>query len=291
MKKCSWCGSDYPDMVVKCPIDAQPLTGEGPPLIIADPTPTQLTMSPVTSVEEAHTVSRFPALRLSDRQLRIFELVLLCVIALAGPIYYSVSFFVGGRSLSHVQGRRDWAYAGVQELAALGLLWYILLRRSRSIWDLGVTWTKKDLAHSALVWLLGVVAFSIVFGALYLSGLTTTSYSTAGARVGRALFAGGVPLMAVVFQFINPFFEELIVRAYVMTEIRQLTNSVSKAVITSTLLQMAYHFYQGAPLAFSEGAGFLVFSVYYAKTNRITPIILAHLYMDLWGTLVFMLHH
>ena len=105
------------------------------------------------------------------------------------------------------------------------------------------------------------------------------------------LFGAGVPLAAIVFQLINPFFEELIARAYVMTKVRLLTNSVSKAVIASTLLQMSYHFYQGAPMAFSEGAGFLVFSIYYAKTNRITPIILAHLYEDLWGTLAFMLHH
>lgn len=96
--------------------------------------------------------------------------------------------------------------------------------------------------------------------------------------------------MAIAFQFINPRYEELIVRAYPMTEIRQLTNSVSKAVILSALLQMSCHFYQSAPMAFGKGASFLVFSIYYAKTNRITPIILAHLYMDVWGTLAFMLH-
>ena len=44
-------------------------------------------------------------------------------------------------------------------------------------------------------------------------------------------------------------------------------------------------------MAFSEGAIFLVFSIYYARTNRITPVILAHLYMDVWGTIAFMLAH
>ena len=45
----------------------------------------------------------------------------------------------------------------------------------------------------------------------------------------------------------------------------------------STLLQTSYHFYQGV---------FLVFSIYYARTNRITTIILAHLYMDVRGHLI-----
>jgi len=165
-----------------------------------------------------------------------------------------------------------------------------LVRRTRSLSGLGMSWTKKDFAHSVLIWLLGFGAYCVVYWGIYLAGLTVFSYSAGGARVGQVLFGGGITFMTFIFQFINPFYEELIVRAYLMTEIRQLTNSLSKAVIASTLLQMSYHLYQGAPMAFSSGASSLVFSIYYAKTNRITPIILAHLYMDLWGTLAFMLH-
>jgi len=50
-----------------------------------------------------------------------------------------------------------------------------------------------------------------------------------------------------------------------MTEVKALTNSVTKAVMISTALQMSYHFYQGAPAAFSHGATFLIFSIFYAK--------------------------
>jgi membrane protease YdiL (CAAX protease family) len=96
----------------------------------------------------------------------------------------------------------------------------------------------------------------------------------------------------ILFQFLNPFYEELIVRAYVITELKQLTNSVWKPIILSTLLQTSYHFYQGIPMALGEGAGFLVFSIYYSKTNRIAPIILAHLYIDVGATLYyFLIHH
>ena len=71
----------------------------------------------------------------------------------------------------------------------------------------------------------------------------------------------------------------------------KLTNSALLAVTASNVLQTAYHLYQGLQLALCEGALFLFFSIYYAKTNRIMPVILAHLYIDLSGTLIFYLRH
>jgi membrane protease YdiL (CAAX protease family) len=289
MKTCSWCGSEYADTVETCPIDAQPLSGLASQLAIPDPAPVALAVPPVIPIDAAAAISPIPTWRPSERQLRIFEVVLLCVIAFGGSILYSTYYYLGLTSAAGMRASWNWTYAGVHELAALGLLCYILFRRSRSLSDLGMSWTRKDFGHSFLVLLLALAASSVVFSCLYFSGLTAISYGAAGNRVGRVLFGGGVSLATIAFQFINPFYEELIVRAYLMTEIRQLTNSMSRAVIISTLLQMSYHFYQGAPLAFSEGACFLVLSIYYARTNRITPVILAHLYMDVWGTLAFML--
>ena len=110
-------------------------------------------------------------------------------------------------------------------------------------------------------------------------------------NVGQYLFGSGIFFTTILFQFINPFFEELIVRAYLMTEVRRLTNSVTKAVLISTVLQASYHFYQGGPAAIAHGAEFLILAIYYAKTNRITPIILAHLYADVGGTLEYWLRY
>jgi membrane protease YdiL (CAAX protease family) len=87
---------------------------------------------------------------------------------------------------------------------------------------------------------------------------------------------------------VNPFFEELIARAFVMTELKALTRNTAIAIAGSVLLQTSYHFYQGAPAAISHGATFLVFSLYYAKTNRIGAPILAHLLLDLLATVNYM---
>ncbi len=65
-----------------------------------------------------------------------------------------------------------------------------------------------------------------------------------------------------------------------MTEVKWLTNSTELAIIVSTVLQTSYHFYQGVPAALSYVATFLIFSIFYAKTNRILPTIIAHLFSD-----------
>jgi len=219
--------------------------------------------------------------------MQIIELVLVCTIAFGGAIltstysYFNIGYGSSGKSAF------SWALQGFREASALGLLWYVLARRKKSFSNLGLAsvWTRNDLGWSVLLRMAGSFAFKFVYGAIYFFHFTATSREMAGAQVNNMLFGGGVPLAALLFQFINPFCEELIARAYVMTEIKQLTNSVTKAILVSTVLQTSYHFYQGAPAAFAHGATFLIFSIYYAKTNRIAPVILAHLYSDVGETL------
>ena len=121
--------------------------------------------------------------------------------------------------------------------------------------------------------------------------LTAVDRGAAVDKVGNMLFADGISIATILFQVLNPFFEELIVRAYVITEIRWLTKSAVSAVIVSSLLQTSYHFYQGVPAALADGATFLVFSIYYARSGRIAPVILAHFYLDMGGTLFYQLRH
>ncbi len=74
----------------------------------------------------------------------------------------------------------------------------------------------------------------------------------------------------------NPFFEELIVRAYLMTEVRTLTGSWILSAALSVVVQSSYHLYYGWGGAIALSFLFLAFSIYYARTQRATPIIIAH---------------
>jgi len=310
MKQCSYCGKDYPDDVERCLIDGELLAG-APQL----PTAGIGAVTPEAAAEESKKNASSPQTsppkeergslgggvdRVSrhesedetkeNSRLRIIEVLLVCVIAFGGSILASTFLFFGYRYGSDA-GLLRWSNSFLHEAASLGLVWYVLRRQSKSFSDLGFSWVRKDVGWSILLWMGGGLSFSAVYAVIKSLGLTSTDQSLATGQVGVRLFAGGISFVTILFQFLNPFFEELIVRAYVMTELRQLTSSAAKAVLFSTVLQMSYHFYQGAPLAFAEGAMFLIFSFSYAKSNRITPIILAHLYFDLIGTLSYYFRH
>jgi len=96
--------------------------------------------------------------------------------------------------------------------------------------------------------------------------------------------------VSLLFTAINPVFEELIVRAFLISEATLLTGSAGLAVILSVLLQTSYHLYQGIPNAIGDGLIFLVFSLYYVKTRRLWPVILAHLWLDLYAVIFYHLH-
>lgn len=274
MKKCSYCGKEYPDDALHCVIDGEPLpNGEAASSTTPPPIP------------EWARATAAPAGILSEPHMRIAEVALVCLIAFGGSILLSTYYLTYGPPSGTDRGAFAWLVQGLREVSALGLLWYVLTRRKKTLSDLGLKWKWSDAGWAVLLVIAGTTAFYAVYDAIYFSGLTQTSQSDAGAHVGNLLFGGAASVAMILFQFLNPFFEELIVRAYLMTEIKQLTNSMAKAIIASTLIQTSYHFYQGAPSAFADGAMFLVFSIYYAKTSRITPVILAHLCFDVGGLL------
>ncbi len=94
-------------------------------------------------------------------------------------------------------------------------------------------------------------------------------------------FGFGISALSVTFILLNPFFEELIVRAYTMSEMIRLGGSGWLAVLISVAVQMSYHLYQGAAGAITITIIFTVFSIYYVRTRRVVPLILAHLGYDL----------
>jgi membrane protease YdiL (CAAX protease family) len=291
MKKCPYCGKEYPDDVARCLIDDELLLGgESQPSHDVGEIAASASPPPLPASESAASPKTAPW---SDQQLLIMEIVLVCMIAFGGLILSSGhSLFVGSSGSSSLgsssSGIYRWVYNSLREASALGLLWYVLLRRGKSFSNLGLVWARKDIGWSIVLWFGGSMAFYVVYDAFYFTGLTAASLETSSAHVGHILFGGGIFFVTILFQFLNPFFEELIVRAYVMTEVKHLTDSVTKAIIISTVLQTSYHFYQGAPVAFADGATFLIWSIFYAKTNRIAPVILAHLYADVSGTLGYL---
>lgn len=279
MKKCTYCGKEYPDDAVICAIDDNPLSGgEG---MASTAAADAATMSVAPSSPGPIQVSQPAVVPWTERQIRVFEIVLVCVVAFGGSVLDSIYLF-----FMHLRGHPaslgstlSLLITCLRQLSSLALLGYVLARRSRTISDLGFALNRKGFGWSLLLFFGGAFVRHAAFRAFNYasSGLPTTS-------TALSAYPTSIWILPIIFHFINPFFEELIVRAYLMTEVRQLTGSVSKAIIISTVVQTSYHLYQGGPSALSNGVVFLIFSIYYARTGRIAPIILAHLYLDLVGT-------
>lgn len=89
--------------------------------------------------------------------------------------------------------------------------------------------------------------------------------------------------MALPFWLLNPFYEEMVVRSYLMTEIRELTGSVILSAVASVVLQTSYHLYYGWATALALGIQFVVFACYFAIWRRALPLAVAHGLFDLVG--------
>jgi membrane protease YdiL (CAAX protease family) len=212
---------------------------------------------------------------------RWFELCLVLLIAFTGPIFSSLNVLLFGLSAVPQVSNLRWVGQCVQEAAILILLAYVLSRRAHKFADLGLRWSIRDVGVGVLVVLLGYSAYFL--GGTLLQTIHYIIYSAYARPINPRTFYPHVSLMMVLFSFLNPFFEELIVRAYLMTEIMELTGSSALAVILSVGLQFVYHLYYGWFGAVALSCQFLVFSLYYARWRRALPIVVAHGIVDLYA--------
>ena len=95
-----------------------------------------------------------------------------------------------------------------------------------------------------------------------------------------AFIGAGISVLTVLFVVVNPFFEELIVRGYTISEITPLGGSPNLAIFVSVLIQMSYQVYRGLLRCIALTAVFLVFSIYFSRTRKIAPVIVAHFWSD-----------
>lgn len=180
----------------------------------------------------------------------------------------------------------------IYQAAGLLSLYFALGYQGRKLKDIGfiIGTSLREVGH----------AFGLFFGVLFLSvalylglspfipwlrGILHPTYDQA------ALFGIRIGLLSVLWVVLNPFHEELLVRAFLITEMEGLYHSTLLAVLVSVSLQTSYHLYQGPQAALSHVPTFLVFSWYYVRTRRILPVILAHLLLDASALAVYATHH
>jgi membrane protease YdiL (CAAX protease family) len=70
-----------------------------------------------------------------------------------------------------------------------------------------------------------------------------------------------------------------------MSEMMNLGINGALAVLISVAVQMSYHFYQGFVNGIVLVITFTIFSIYFWRTGRIAPVVLAHFCIDAYALL------
>jgi membrane protease YdiL (CAAX protease family) len=218
-----------------------------------------------------------------SKETRWFELALVLFIALGGSIFGAISVLVYGPGVAAPPSNLRWLGNVVHEAGLLLLLGYVLWRGGRRFSDIGFRWSLRDAGVGVIVFVVTYLFYRPAATALYAFHRAIFGTYPHGPRP-LELF-GHATVAALLFSLLNPFFEELVVRAYLMTEVIELTGSPALAVLLSVAVQFSYHLYYGWWTASILAFQFLVWSLYYSGWRRALPIIVAHGFFDVWGVI------
>ena len=156
----------------------------------------------------------------------------------------------------------------IDEAIPLVLLFVLLKRQGRSLQNLGFTFRWTDVLKALGLTLAGFIALFIGFVAIrfFYYSFTLHSFTDSGPRNN---FSATSVWLILPFLVLNGFYEEIIVRGYLMTEWIELRGSAQMAGFISLAVQTSYHLYYGVFGALTVGCGLAVFSIYYAKSRRL----------------------
>lgn len=205
-----------------------------------------------------------------SKKLRWCELALVVSVGYLSSTLYSLHTWWTGGELSSADDFSSTVLL-LQDLLAISVLVYVLYRQGRSLKTIGLTARVSDLPWTLLLlffsWLLSASVIPVV-DSFMLSDQTAAVF--------------GSTLLACLAIVPGATAEELIVRAFLMTEVAALTGRMWIAVLASVGFQTLYHLYLGTPSALISAGAFLVYALFYANTRRITPVILSHVLHNFW---------
>jgi membrane protease YdiL (CAAX protease family) len=144
-------------------------------------------------------------------------------------------------------------------LAELGL------DRTRPVFDLG---TSLGLAA-----LIGIPGLALYVGARELGVNTTVS------AANLPSYWWTVPVL-VLAAFGNGVLEEVVVVGYLLTRLREIGWRTWHAITASALLRGSYHLYQGIGGFVGNAIMGVVFALFFLRTKRLWPLIIAHTALD-----------
>lgn len=220
----------------------------------------------------------------SNKRLRLIELVMVIAVAFSTSIVKSVYTLLLNIPLEFPKDTNLFFISDItHELSAVIVLVYILFRQGNTIKTIGFVYSLKDILHSFGLIIVSIIsAYLFKYIMYYLNLVEINSFPN-----NVEFIYSKVTVFYLIFVLINPIFEELIVRGFVITEVLYMTGKGYVAVIASVLIQISYHLYQGFVPALNLGAIFLVYSLYFLKFKRLIPVIIAHAFFDILSVVIY----
>jgi membrane protease YdiL (CAAX protease family) len=139
------------------------------------------------------------------------------------------------------------------EVSTLILFAVLYSRQGRKLSALGLGFQWTDLPKGLGLFFISFTAFWVASSAVARLGHTIPFSWSAGMLSATSLW------YVVPFLFLNPFFEEIVVRGYLMTEIIELRSSTVMAALISLAFQTSYHVHYGIPGALCLALGLAFF--------------------------------
>ena len=161
------------------------------------------------------------------------------------------------------------------ELTVMAVLLPFLRVRGWSLTRFGIRVTAVDT----------LIGFGLALADFIIFYMAYTILASVWPRAALAMAMPGflskdLSLSAVIaVSIVNPIFEELFVCGYVIAALRD--RDPWLGIHVSVAIRLLYHLYQGALAAINIVPSGLILGIWYARTGRLWPVIVAHALWDL----------
>jgi membrane protease YdiL (CAAX protease family) len=170
-------------------------------------------------------------------------------------------------------GQRRLLSTIVEEVVIVAILWPWLRRRGWAFGSIAGSPVPFDVVRGFGIAVAAYIAY-------YLAAITWATWVPGGmSQLSQAVPIGSAaPWVVVLVSTVNPIVEEFLWLGYGYTALRPFGNAA--AILGSAGLRTLLHAYQGAMALVSILPLGLVFTIYYARSRRIWPVIVAHMLFD-----------
>jgi uncharacterized protein len=215
---------------------------------------------------------RDPAMAAEREQRRGNSVELVAVFGLTVGLPLTLTILTG-RVGSYDFGQRRILNTLAAETFIVVLLWPWLASRG---------WSFRQIAGAPEPFdvLRGLGLTAMAYAAYYFSALTWAAFGPRSYDALSSVVPSGTASLAIVAALcvVNPLVEEFLWLAYGVNAFERF--GMSYAVIASVALRTTVHAYQGVVALIAIVPLGIVFTVYYARSRRLWPVIVAHVLFD-----------